>query len=75
MSLLDEEERGRIKAFDWKAEFPQVFKAGGFDAVIGNPPYISIQTMNETNPDEVSLLQLALRCRRVRELRHLCRFC
>ncbi len=52
--LLDKEERDRIKAFDWKAEFPQVFKAGGFNVVVGNPPYISIQTMNETNPAEVS---------------------
>ncbi len=82
MSLLDEEARYRINAFDWKAEFPEVFSdpnrdrkraeagaasteeplsdgrgtdrvatepladgrgtdqgAGGFDAVIGNPPY------------------------------------
>jgi len=41
MSLLDEEEIYRINAFDWKAEFPEVFrrKNPGFDAVIGNPPY------------------------------------
>jgi hypothetical protein len=26
-------------ACDWQAEFPQVFEAGGFDAVIGNPPW------------------------------------
>ncbi len=25
--------------FDWKAEFPDIMKSGGFDAVIGNPPY------------------------------------
>jgi predicted type IV restriction endonuclease len=35
----DEEERYRINAFDWEAAFPEVMKAGGFDAVIGNPPY------------------------------------
>ncbi len=29
------------KAFDWQAEFPQVFERGGFDIVIGNPPYVS----------------------------------
>lgn len=29
----------RINAFDWKSEFPQVFEDGGFNAVIGNPPY------------------------------------
>jgi type I restriction-modification system DNA methylase subunit/predicted type IV restriction endonuclease len=40
LSLLDDEQRYRINAFEWKAEFPQVFKAGGFDAVIGNPPWV-----------------------------------
>jgi len=39
-SLLDTEEMQRVNAFDWQAEFPDIFKAGGFDAVIGNPPYI-----------------------------------
>ena len=28
------------KAFDWQKEFPQVFEKGGFDVVIGNPPYV-----------------------------------
>ena len=51
--LLDEEERWRVNAFDWRAEFPAVFMAGGFDAVIGNPPYVSIQTMNADRPDHV----------------------
>jgi predicted type IV restriction endonuclease len=50
---LDQEERRRINAFDWPAEFPRVFQAGGFDAVIGNPPYIRIQTMKEWAPLEV----------------------
>lgn len=36
---LDEEAAQRINVFDWQAAFPQIFKAGGFDAVIGNPPY------------------------------------
>jgi type I restriction-modification system DNA methylase subunit/predicted type IV restriction endonuclease len=39
LDLLDEEERYRINAFDWNAEFPDIMNAGGFDAVIGNPPY------------------------------------
>ena len=37
--LVDEEERYRVNAFDWKAAFAQVFVQGGFDAVIGNPPW------------------------------------
>ena len=39
-SFLDTEERERVNAFDWEKEFPEIFQAGGFDAVIGNPPYI-----------------------------------
>ena len=39
MGFVDDEERYRVNAFDWKAEFPQVFIQGGFDVVIGNPPY------------------------------------
>ncbi|HNT89998.1 MAG TPA: N-6 DNA methylase, partial [Candidatus Hydrogenedentes bacterium] len=37
---LDTEELFRINAFDWRAEFPFITKDGGFDAVIGNPPYV-----------------------------------
>jgi type I restriction-modification system DNA methylase subunit len=36
---LNDEAKERINPFDWQAGFPQVFKAGGFDAVIGNPPW------------------------------------
>jgi len=43
MLFLDEEERYRINVFGWNKEFPEIMKAGGFDAVIGNPPWISIK--------------------------------
>ncbi len=43
MMLFDEEERFRINVFDWNAAFPKIMKAGGFDAVIGNPPYVLLQ--------------------------------
>lgn len=39
MSLMADEEMYRVNVFDWEREFSEVFKAGGFDAVIGNPPY------------------------------------
>jgi len=43
-SLFDDpEQKHRVNAFDWETEFPAIMKAGGFDAVIGNPPYILIQ--------------------------------
>lgn len=31
-----------IKPFSWKKTFPEVFNQGGFDAVIGNPPWVSL---------------------------------
>ena len=57
MDFMDDEERQRVNAFDWKASFPQVFKAGGFDAVIGNPPYIRIQTLKETSSIDVNFFK------------------
>ena len=40
-SLISDSEIAGDKAFNWQAEFPQVFAKGGFDIVIGNPPYVS----------------------------------
>ncbi len=52
---LDESEKNRINAFNWNTEFADVMKGGGFDVVIGNPPYIRIQTMKEWAPQEVEI--------------------
>ncbi len=60
LTFLDEEEQYRINAFDWQAAFPEVFAAGGFDVVIGNPPYIRIQTLKEWAPREVVFVEKAL---------------
>jgi type I restriction-modification system DNA methylase subunit len=38
-TLVDDDTRRRTNAFDWKLGFRAVFADGGFDAVIGNPPY------------------------------------
>jgi type I restriction-modification system DNA methylase subunit len=38
-SLISDSEVAGDKAFDWEKEFPQVFEKGGFDVVIGNPPW------------------------------------
>lgn len=38
-SLIDDVEIAGEKAFCWEKEFPEVFGEGGFDVVIGNPPY------------------------------------
>ncbi len=38
-SLIDSKAVAGEKAFNWQQEFPQIFEKGGFDVVIGNPPY------------------------------------
>src|SRR4030067_3718143 len=47
---MDEEERLRINVFDWEKEFPQIFRGPnpGFDAVIGNPPYVRQEGLGST---------------------------
>ena len=35
------------RAFKWEGEFPEIMKDGGFDIIIGNPPYVRIQNLNK----------------------------
>ena len=46
-SLIDSTEIAGNKAFDWNSEFPGIMQNGGFDVVLGNPPYVNINTMPE----------------------------
>ena len=39
-SLIDSKAIAGNKAFNWKEQFPKVFAKGGFDVIIGNPPYV-----------------------------------
>lgn len=41
---LGEDELYEVNVLDWREEFSDVMKAGGFDAVIGNPPYVRMET-------------------------------
>jgi type I restriction-modification system DNA methylase subunit len=45
-SLIDDYDVAGDKAFNWEREFPQVFDKGGFDVVIGNPPYVNNRNIN-----------------------------
>ncbi len=38
-TLISESNIDPIYAFDWSKEFPAVMENGGFDVIIGNPPY------------------------------------
>ncbi len=46
-SLIDDKRVAGHKAFVWEQEFPQIFAKGGFDVVIGNPPYVKLETIKE----------------------------
>jgi type I restriction-modification system DNA methylase subunit len=61
LPLFDEETQYRINAFDWSRAFPEAFSGDdpGFDAVIGNPPYIRIQALKEWAPLEVEYYKKA----------------
>jgi hypothetical protein len=55
-AAADPNERERINAFDWNAAFPEVFSHGGFDCVIGNPPYIKLQHFRRAQEDTAAYL-------------------
>lgn len=38
------------RAFDWRTGFPEVFARGGFDIVIGNPPYVRQELLGPFKP-------------------------
>ena len=44
-SLISDPAIAGDKAFNWHEQFPKVFEKGGFDVVIGNPPYVQLQSM------------------------------
>ena len=51
-SLIDDPAVAGDKAFNWQTEFPEVFAKGGFDVVIGNPPYVrSRELFNDIEKD------------------------
>ena len=56
---ISDEERRRVNAFDWRIQYSNVFKNGGFDAIFGNPPYVRIQALKEWAPLEAELLKSA----------------
>ncbi|MFK8214521.1 class I SAM-dependent DNA methyltransferase [Haloferax volcanii] len=38
---------------DWNDAFPEIANDGGFDVIVGNPPYVNIQTMDEELKEHV----------------------
>ena len=52
-SLIDDSQVAGEKAFNWQENFPDVFANGGFDIVIGNPPYVDIKALSKDIVDHL----------------------
>lgn len=37
--------------FNWEEEFPRIFARGGFDVIVGNPPYVRVQNLEHAVVD------------------------
>ena len=51
--IFDIQHYDKVRPFDWQDEFEQTFDKGGFDAIVGNPPYVRIQNLVAYTPQEV----------------------
>lgn len=52
---LDMREERKLNAFDFKYGFVNIFKNGGFDAIIGNPPYVRNSGLDKISSDYFKL--------------------
>jgi hypothetical protein len=50
-SLIDDPVIAGEKAFNWKEEFKEIFNDGGFDVIVGNPPYVRVQHLKYSEID------------------------
>jgi hypothetical protein len=61
------------KFFHWSLEFPDVFEQGGFDVMLGNPPWESVQLEEKqyflTKAPHITLLKGAERKKAIQELK------
>lgn len=56
---LTHEQWRTMVPFDWAAEFPTIMSEGGFTAVIGNPPYLSVDAVWGANDPRLRYLKAA----------------
>ncbi|MCY2988722.1 MAG: Eco57I restriction-modification methylase domain-containing protein [Planctomycetota bacterium] len=59
---FDNEAMNVANAFDWEQGFVDAMKVGGFDCVIGNPPYIRVRTFKELYPSQARYLEENYQC-------------
>lgn len=51
-SLIKDSKIAGDRAFDWGLEFKEISNNGGFDVIVGNPPYIKIQRFINSEDEE-----------------------
>lgn len=58
LTTLNEDQKDRVNAFDWRTRFPEVFnrESSGFDCVVGNPPYVKLQYFVKVEPESSEYL-------------------
>ncbi len=47
----------KLKPFNWREEFEFLEQRSGFDAIIGNPPYVRIQNIVKFSAEEIKFFQ------------------
>ena len=52
-SLIDDPKVSGELAFNWNDEFQEIMKNGGFDVVIGNPPYVQSHSISEIEKEYI----------------------
>ena len=58
----------KIKPFNWKEEFNFLEQKNGFDAIVGNPPYVRIQNIVKFSREEIKFFQSAISAYSVAEV-------
>lgn len=53
LSEVSEEEINKVNAFDWDQEFKEIMSKGGFDGVIGNPPYVEFKILDNHSKNAI----------------------
>ena len=56
-SLIDDENIVGNKAFNWKTNFYDEFNEGGFDIVVGNPPYVRADYQDDEYQEQRKFLK------------------
>jgi type I restriction-modification system DNA methylase subunit len=56
-AINDDDKLFKVKPFNWLDEFPFIEDTKGFDAIVGNPPYVRIQNMVKYLKEEIKYYQ------------------